>query len=69
MITMYTAGEIMHPVLQYSSAFLVPSESRGPHRYTRTVRVPILRPKIPVINRINSSRYFFTGTMNKPPRC
>ena len=42
---------------------------RGPHRYTRTVRVPIPRPKIPVINRINSSQYFFTGTMNKTPRC
>ena len=42
---------------------------RGPHRYTRTVRVPIPRPKIPVINRIDSSPYFFTGTMNKMPRC
>ena len=42
---------------------------RGPHRYTRTVRVPIPRPKIPVTNRINSSRYFFTGTKNKMPRC
>ena len=50
-------------------AKLVCGASRGPHRYTRTVRVPIPRPKIPVINRINSSRYFFTGTMNKMPRC
>ena len=46
-----------------------PITHRGPHRYTRTVRVPIPRPKIPVINRINSRRYFFTGTMNKTPRC
>ena len=36
---------------------------RGPHRYRRTVRVPILRPKIPVKNRIISSRCFGTGTM------
>ena len=39
--------------------------SRGPHRYDSTVRVPIQRRKIPVSNRIKSSRYFFTGTMTK----
>ena len=33
------------------------------------IPVPWGYPKIPVINRINSSRYFFTGTMNKTPRC
>ena len=38
---------------------------RGPHRYTRTLRVPILRRKIPVTNRIKSSRYFCTGTTTK----
>ena len=45
------------------------SMTRGPHRYRRTVRVPILRLKIPVKKRIISSRYFGTGTMTKPPRC
>ena len=39
--------------------------ARGPHRYTRTVRVPILRPKIPVKKRIISNRYFGTGTMTE----
>ena len=39
--------------------------TRGPHRYCRTVRVPILRPKIPVENRIISNRYFGTGTMTE----
>ena len=39
--------------------------SRGPHRYRRTVRIPILRPKIPVKKRIISNRYFGTGTMTE----
>ena len=38
---------------------------RGPHRYTRTVRVPILRPKIPVKKCIISNQYFGTGTMTE----
>ena len=38
---------------------------RGPHRYRRTVRVPILRAKIPVKNRIISNRYFGTSTMTE----
>ena len=50
-----------------SLQFLV--SARGPHRYDRTVRVPIQRRKIPVSNRIKSSRYFFTGTMKKMPLC
>ena len=39
--------------------------SRGPHRYRRTVRVPILRPKIPVKKHIISNQYFGTGTMTE----
>ena len=44
-------------------------DDRGPHRYDSTVRVPIQLRKIPVSNRIKSSRYFFTGTMNEMPLC
>ena len=58
-------------LLQPFNSFLMSSHTthRGPHRYRRTVRVPILRPKILVKKRIISSRYIFTGTMTKPPRC
>ena len=48
---------LLHPYAAYST--------RGPHRYTRTVRVPILRPKIPVKKRVISNRYFGTGNMTE----